>query len=913
MPELVIPRFGSPTDWTGPLRQLERVILDPITEDTANAPLELTGRDAGHSLFLVSHTYPLGERKRSWAGSMDSIGERAVGDGLPSNRTFPYTVYVAEEQSYGASTNRATNPKAAIALGDWAAGGTGPAVLNRAVFNSRSLFVDPIPYPNGVSAETGVYFQGTTDNDRAWLPWTTAAGQLYTISAWVYIQDLGAADGFRLHIRDDTGTIRSSSDLFSSVGVWQRLTTSYLVDTAAAWRAGLTQIGDGATVAVVTALLIEATGTLNPYFDGDTPGCFWGGARHDSVATRRAAGGKRFTGALHDLEQKIEKLSSEGGTLKRVLPSGDELIFDVVDANGLGDWDKPFNQHRSQQTFTITARPYARGIETALGDHAETTLPVVIGTDTVEQASTRSGARLVVDDDAGKDRLFVVWGAQSRYYDGAPEAALFFQAEDRTPQNGATVGTRTGSSSGSVVKQTALSRTWSSVLSTKATNDHVHVGTFRFFARIFLPTVNAGRVGVELQWSVDDFQTWETNEDDAVTYKTNDAREGGFVWADLGLVTITEEPDQSGRWRGRILAKSTALGDQIEIDCYALIPCEISGELNIGPAEFETPTAYASRDEFYQAAGNIATKALPVGGTWAESGAGQNWQTPGTIGLVGRPQSANDTDETAGRYIVASGSSATRVAVQADLVSLVPSPPSGVIRGGVVGRFNTTSNWIMLCFRASPASDGVELRIYKCVGGTVTLIEQGEQISSYKSFVNNWRTLRLQVDTAGRYFAWYGLGDPYVPGDDPGGVTADQCNRIYSGMDAALATGGALATGQSGLYAAVVDGSVPEIVATNFFSFVPSQDAAIFANQSLEIRDDKARRLASGGGRWATVPEYQGDYCILPPAGREQRTLRTIVLASEGEPVAGSDPAIDDTSFQLHLTPHFDVVPEPAT
>lgn len=917
MAELIIPKVGSPPEWTGPLRQLERVILDPITESIENAPLELTGRDGGHGIWLVSHSYPPGERKSTWAGSPESIGERRVGNGLPSNRAFPYTVYVAEEQSIGESTNRATNPKAALDTDDWIVAGTGGATVNRAVFSARSLLLDPIPYPNGAPAETGLYFLGHAENDRLYLPWATASDRIYTISAFLYVQELGGADGFRLHIRDDTGAIRAGSDLFSTTGVWERLDVSYFVDSAADWRASLTQVGDGDTVAVLTALLIENSSSVNPYFDGDTPGCFFNAGRHASVSTRRGAGGKRFTGAMHDLEQKIEKLASEGGTVKRVLPSGDEIVFDVAEATGLGEWAKPFNQNRQEVTFSLTCRPFGRGNEVALTDHAETVLPVAIGTDTVEQASARSLGRLVVDDDDAEDRLYVVWGVQSRYYDPAASADLFYQAESRTAKNGAVVGALAGASGGSVMKQNSLNTTWAAMLTTQESGgaSHTHVGSYRMIARCYLPAGNTGRVAAALQWAIGDFAQFTTNE--PVRFKADDPRQGTFVLADLGIVTIPEAAAGAQRWEGRIIAKSSTLGDGLYVDCYALIPIdEASGELNTAEPEVEIPTAFLARDEFNQAAGDLDTKALPVGGTWHEAhfgGPADNWSRS-IPAVAGRAGSTSDTDETQGHFLV-STDPAGLVAVQADfwLVLNETDTTPGRPRLGVVARFTDTSNWLYAVIR--PDEEEAELRIYRCVAGTIRLMESGYIVGRTGKLGNRWHTVRLAVDTKGHYWAWVGNGGDTEDETnfDSSEATAQVLDLAYAGQHSSLATGGALASGRSGIYSAQRDDNPSGHLAANWLAFTPTVDAAIFASQSMEVRHDRVVRENSAGTFWGEKPEYRGDYCTLPPAGREQRTLRTIVLASQSDPTFGSDAGIDDTSFRLHLTPQFDVVPEPSS
>lgn len=95
----------------------------------------------------------------------------------------------------------------------------------------------------------------------------------------------------------------------------------------------------------------------------------------------------------------------------------------------------------------------------------------------------------------------------------------------------------------------------------------------------------------------------------------------------------------------------------------------------------------------------------------------------------------------------------------------------------------------------------------------------------------------------------------------------------------------------------------------NFFAFVPTDDAAIFASQSLEIRHDRVIREDSGGTIWTPPSRYEGDYLTIPAAGREDRTARIIVKASRNDPDIGADSAIDDISGRLTVTPRYLHVP----
>ena len=85
-------------------------------------------------------------------------------------------------------------------------------------------------------------------------------------------------------------------------------------------------------------------------------------------------------------------------------------------------------------------------------------------------------------------------------------------------------------------------------------------------------------------------------------------------------MTLQKVTAGTQRWEGRILAKSTVSGDDIDMDWLMLFPVDEGyGEVS-AVARIVTPTAFSARDEFDQAAGNLTGKTAPVGGNWAGAG-----------------------------------------------------------------------------------------------------------------------------------------------------------------------------------------------------------------------------------------------------------------------------------------------------
>ena len=73
------------------------------------------------------------------------------------------------------------------------------------------------------------------------------------------------------------------------------------------------------------------------------------------------------------LQQKVAKLNREGGTLQRIMSTGDVVIFDVVGA-GL---DVPAENLVKDMTLKAEARPFGRGPAVTMPDTAETVLPAL--------------------------------------------------------------------------------------------------------------------------------------------------------------------------------------------------------------------------------------------------------------------------------------------------------------------------------------------------------------------------------------------------------------------------------------------------------------------------------------------------------------------------------------------------------
>jgi len=186
----------------------------------------------------------------------------------------------------------------------------------------------------------------------------------------------------------------------------------------------------------------------------------------------------------------------------------------------------------------------------------------------------------------------MMWGARSKNYSTSTSAGLFYEAETRTPQGGATVQNSTvwantfGStecSGAKVVGSTKLTTNYQSILSTLSTGSvHLaHVGRYRVWARAHTSTTvtstNSTNIKLKLAWSEGDFTQWTENDE-----VTPAAAEVPFI-ADLGSVNLRKVASGTQQWQGRFLAKTedgTLAASDLALDCFWLQPLDDGFHVN---------------------------------------------------------------------------------------------------------------------------------------------------------------------------------------------------------------------------------------------------------------------------------------------------------------------------------------------
>jgi len=594
------------------------------------------------------------------------------------------------------------------------------------------------------------------------------------------------------------------------------------------------------------------------------------------------------------LEQKIGKINDEGATHEYVSPSGVVCIFDLLEAQADYELDNRALANKfTTVTIVFTAKPFWRsGLanEVAGVDHAEATLPCVVGVDTTIAGDVPALGRLVIDEDQGADQLSLLWGVQSRYYSNAATAELFYQAESRTPLSGAATAALTGASGAgsNTVRHTELLPSWQAVLSTQASGggSHLsHVGTYRVLARVQRPTSNTGAVSLCLEWGQGDFLRRTVN--DSVDYAA-DELEGVWMLVDLGLVQLDKVTAGTQRWEGRVLAKSTVGKDDIYVDCLMLFPVDEGyGSLKVTPS-LTVPSSILAHDEFDQVGGGtLAAKVAPAGGTWSEAGSAKGvFSLDSTNHYVTRtavsdPESLGIAE---GRYGILGTTEYTDIVVGAD-VFISAASSGGRREYGVCARYVGES----IAGVIAPSESG--FGSWRVKRPPFTGTNFGSGLLPFNP-VGQWLQLRLAVSSAGRWEFW--------------------CNGLLlgSGNDSNLATGGELAKGKIGIYDQNPGPGGVTRIYDNFIAFPPAFDVAVFSKQSAEVRADRMQREDAAGALWVARKDYKGSYFTLPPSRREARPARTIVKLSRGNTDTMADSGIDDASFKIFWQPRGLVLPE---
>jgi len=544
-------------------------------------------------------------------------------------------------------------------------------------------------------------------------------------------------------------------------------------------------------------------------------------------------------------------------------------------------------------TVRLQCKPFMYGPDVTYGPISSAT-PYVAMTLTNVPGDVPADARVLVTDAATQNRRFVEVGVEWRYFDAATSNLI---ESDNLVTSGC-VGfqtTRTGAydvGGGNNVVRGTLAATPTALC---ASGTLTHVGTYRVKARLYAVAAQGIALGaadppsglkVRLNWQEGD-GPYSANP------YVSPAVSNGFSEVDLGLITIPPKRLGTQRWQGRVEAYTTNVPgtDTIDVDYLVLVPAgEGYGKARApyGPNP-EAPLAASARDEFDQTAAALATKVLPVGGTWTGAGDADDFNVIAGSSHLARRATTSDTDF---RFEQAGSTSYTDVGVQVDFLNTAPG--TTIVTQGVFARYSATNTNIHAHAQIrSGANDWIVGVQYRNGGGDSDLIAP---ISIGALNMNTWYSIRLVALADGQVFLWFGQ--------------RGFLNLIAQGWSSLLATGGALASGTAG----IVDQSTSASASTrdydNFFAFVPTVPRVLYSGKAAEIRSDGALRQDASGVYYGSVPEYRGGPIRIPAAGDEARSTRVLVKAHRGDiEEMASDPVTDNLTVSVIVTPRYSVVP----
>lgn len=205
-------------------------------------------------------------------------------------------------------TNLCTNPSFETGTTGWAANGTAPPTLTQSS-------TPPAPAPTGTQVLKLTYQNGTSGGfNGAKITFTSVVGTRYTMSAWVYVPT-GAAPISLLA----AGVGFGNTNAAVGFDQWVRITHSFIAasttTTIQTWAAGTQTAGQ---VSYVDAVLIEASPTLNSYFDGTFTNAYWTGTIGASTSILALT-------AYSDVGLAVESISVDR-QLTTDMPDGTRLI-----------------------------------------------------------------------------------------------------------------------------------------------------------------------------------------------------------------------------------------------------------------------------------------------------------------------------------------------------------------------------------------------------------------------------------------------------------------------------------------------------------------------------------------------------------------------------------------------------------
>ena len=542
-------------------------------------------------------------------------------------------------------------------------------------------------------------------------------------------------------------------------------------------------------------------------------------------------------------------------------------------------------------TLELTCKPYWRAATEILTSTASGSTPVVTITVPDVGGDVPALGRLIVTDTATQARRDVEWGLENRTYDAS--TSLIVDSDNMATSGFSGTGTtRTGAydpnaSGNNIIRASTVLGTPIAVC---GTGTLTHVGTYRVWARCYVARRSQR---VRLSWRAGDGRyvsnNWATPPVDV-----------GWVEMDLGTITIPTVLSGTQSWDGRVEAyesDATLTPAALDVDYLRLTP---AGEgYGRARAVFSySPGVVVAYDWFTGASGALNGRTATLGGTWASTllGVGTtDFQETNDIFY----SSQGGPDNT--RYgILGStnfGDTEVTATVNQEGVWVDQGAPAAVA-SGVIARWTDSNNHAKLWLIRNPGYAGAgqppvsSLYMQVRVAGSESVLAWTALTPGV--YVPAW--LRLIIYTSG-----IAVGQMIE-------YTSGVVVKTITGFSAALATGGTLATGKSGIvdmnyqYAS----SVPTRYYDAFSASTPASYApVIYSGRSMQIRHDDTIRTDSAGTAYGRPQSYRGARLLIPTGdSRLAAVVRRVDLDA-----AAADQVTDATQLQVAYTERGLVIP----
>jgi hypothetical protein len=494
-------------------------------------------------------------------------------------------------------------------------------------------------------------------------------------------------------------------------------------------------------------------------------------------------------------------------------------------------------------------------------------------------------ARIKITENSNREQHGAIFAFRAKTYSAAPTAQMVYEAEAMTPIAPASATTV---ASVAVIGRTDLKYNltndvpapWQGIMSTDLLSGGplTHFGTYRVWAEVRV----TAPCQIRFAWDVGDFTQPTYNPPQNLFFAPLEASgtNPGLRLVDLGQVMLGKMPVGTHRWRGEIQSRGVRrynaagnTGDTIRPDIYVdkfyVLPVDESYGVLRSPVDAAPELSVAVIDEPLLYTG---TTGDPLTGKSVNDGQSGVWSAAGHATPFAIDVSAGNVTRaatTAGNHHAIAGTRVfTAVDAQVDVLiaTLASATPAG--EGGLFTRYVDTSNYISLALKGLTAAANDP-------GSGALVFVTGMSAAWFMPLslvANVWYTLRLIVDTAGRFFGWV------VP-KTQGGLGAP----LFVGNSSVLATGGACASGKVGLYDASGGATAITKRFDNFIVGVPTPDVVLNANREGEARFDGHYRQSSDGIGYGPVPQTLGDLARVPVSGMEDRAVEMFVKLSRGD------------------------------